>query len=52
VAQAIRTDTVQTELNGIKAAVQEVTQSVNGLYAQKFIKLDVEWENCRVGWRK
>lgn len=40
-AQAIRTDTVQTDLNGNKAAVQEVTKSVNGLYAQKFIKLDV-----------
>ncbi|ENW5234511.1 phage tail protein [Acinetobacter baumannii] len=40
-AQAIRTDTIQTDLNGNKAAVQEVTKSVNGLYAQKFIKLDV-----------
>lgn len=48
IAQAIRTDTVQTELNGNKAAVQEVTQSVSGLYAQKYIKLDV---NDKVaGW--
>ncbi|MFW1747691.1 host specificity protein J [Acinetobacter guillouiae] len=47
-AQAIRTDTVQTELNGNKAAVQEVTQSVNGLYAQKFIKLDVNGKVA--GW--
>ena len=47
-AQAIRTDTVQTELNGNKAAVQEVTQSVNGLYAQKYTKLDVNGKV--VGW--
>ncbi|MFW1755989.1 TipJ family phage tail tip protein [Acinetobacter guillouiae] len=47
-AQAIRTDTVQTELNGNKSAVQEVTQSVNGLYAQKFIKLDVNGKIA--GW--
>jgi len=47
-AQAIRTDTVQTDLNGNKAAVQEVTKSVNGLYAQKFIKLDVNGKVA--GW--
>lgn len=47
-AQAIRTDTVQTELNGNKAAVEEVTQSVNGLYAQKYIKLGVG--NKLAGW--
>ncbi|AWL19439.1 host specificity protein [Acinetobacter nosocomialis] len=47
-AQAIRTDTVQTDLNGNKAAVQEVTKSVNGLYAQKFIKLDVNGKLA--GW--
>ncbi len=47
-AQAKRTDTVQTELNGNKAAVQEVTESVNGLYAQKFIKLDVNGKIA--GW--
>ncbi|MUS89349.1 TipJ family phage tail tip protein [Acinetobacter baumannii] len=47
-AQAIRTDTVQTDLNGNKAAVQEVTKSVNGLYAQKFIKLDVNGKIA--GW--
>ncbi|WP_099475533.1 phage tail protein [Acinetobacter pittii] len=47
-AQAIRTDTVQTDLNGNKAAVQEVTKSVNGLYSQKFIKLDVNGKIA--GW--
>ncbi|MEF3816042.1 phage tail protein [Acinetobacter baumannii] len=47
-AQAIRTDTVQTDLNGNKAAVQEVTKSVNGLYAQKYIKLDVNGKIA--GW--
>ncbi|MCZ2938799.1 phage tail protein [Acinetobacter baumannii] len=47
-AQAIRTDTIQTDLNGNKAAVQEVTESVNGLYAQKFIKLDVNGKIA--GW--
>ncbi|MCF4281301.1 phage tail protein [Acinetobacter baumannii] len=47
-AQAIRTDTVQTDLNGNIAAVQEVTKSVNGLYAQKFIKLDVNGKIA--GW--
>ncbi|MBP1484778.1 TipJ family phage tail tip protein [Acinetobacter nosocomialis] len=47
-AQAIRTDTVQTDLNGNKAAVQEITKSVNGLYAQKFIKLDVNGKIA--GW--
>ena len=47
-AQAMRTDTVQTELNGNKAAVQEVTQSVNGLYAQKYTKLDVNGKV--IGW--
>lgn len=46
--QAKRTDTVQTELNGNIAAVQEVTQSVNGLYAQKYIKLDVNGKVA--GW--
>lgn len=40
-AQAIRTDTIQTDLNGNKAAVQEVTESVDGIYAQQFIKFDV-----------
>ncbi|HCQ9573089.1 TPA: phage tail protein [Acinetobacter baumannii] len=47
-AQAIRTDTIQTDLNGNKAAVQEVTKSVNGLYAQKFIKLNVNGKIA--GW--
>lgn len=47
-AQAIRTDTIQTDLNGNKAAVQEVTKSVNGLHAQKFIKLDVNGKIA--GW--
>ncbi|MDE3317335.1 phage tail protein [Acinetobacter baumannii] len=40
-AQAIRTDTIQTDLNGNKAAVQEVTESVDGIYAQQFTKFDV-----------
>lgn len=35
-------------MNGNKAAVQEVTKSVNGLYAQKFIKLDVNGKIA--GW--
>lgn len=39
---------MQTDLNGNKAAVQEVTKSVNGLYAQKFIKLDVNGKIA--GW--
>ncbi len=47
-AQASRIDTVQTELNGNKAAVQEVTQSVDGLYAQKFTKIDVNGK--AIGW--
>lgn len=47
-AQASRIDTVQTELNGNKAAVQEVTQSVDGLYAQKFTKIDVNGKV--IGW--
>lgn len=46
--QAKRTDTVQTELNGNIAAVQEVSESVNGLYAQKYIKLDVNGKVA--GW--
>lgn len=47
-AQSKRTDTIQTDLNGNKATVQEVTKSVNGLYAQKFIKLDVNGKIA--GW--
>ena len=46
--QAKRTDTIQTELNGNIAAVQEVSESVNGLYAQKYIKLDVNGKVA--GW--
>lgn len=42
------TTTLQTTVNGYTASIQEVSQSVNGLYAQKYIKLDV---NGRVaGW--
>ena len=47
-AQAQRTETVQTQVNGNLASIQEVSLSVNGLYAQKFTKIDV---NGKVmGW--
>ena len=47
-AQAQRTDIVQTQLNDNVATVQEVSESVNGLYAQKYIKLDVNGKVA--GW--
>lgn len=47
-AQAQRTDIVQTQLNNNVATVQEVSESVNGLYAQKYIKLDVNGKVA--GW--
>ena len=48
IAQAQRTETVQTQVNENIASIQEVSLSVNGLYAQKYIKLDV---NGKVsGW--
>lgn len=47
-AQAQRTETVQTQVNENIASIQEVLLSVNGLYAQKFTKIDV---NGKVmGW--
>ena len=46
--QAQRTDIVQTQLNDNVASVQEVSESVNGLYAQKYIKLDVNGKVA--GW--
>ena len=43
-----RIDTVQTTVGQNTASIQEVSESVNGLYAQKYIKLDV---NSKVaGW--
>lgn len=45
---AERVSQVQTQTNGNTAAVQEVAQSVNGLYAQKYIKLDVNGKVA--GW--
>lgn len=47
-AQAQRTDIVQTQLNDNVATVQEVSESVNGLYAQKYIKIDVNGKVA--GW--
>ncbi|QPF33278.1 host specificity protein J [Acinetobacter lwoffii] len=45
---AERVSQVQTQTNGNTATVQEVAQSVNGLYAQKYIKLDVNGKVA--GW--
>lgn len=42
------TTTLQTTVNGYTASIQEVSQSVNGLYAQKYIKLDVNGKVA--GW--
>lgn len=42
------TTTLQTTVNGNTASIQEVSQSVNGLYAQKYIKLDVNGKVA--GW--
>lgn len=36
-----KTETIQTSLGENTASIEEVTQSVNGLYAQKFTKFDV-----------
>ena len=47
-AQAQRTETVQTQVNENIASIQEVSLSVNGLYAQKYIKLDVNGKVA--GW--
>lgn len=40
-AQAVRIDTVQTEVNGHTASIQQQQISMNGVYAQEFIKTDV-----------
>lgn len=45
---AERVSQVQTSVAGNTATVQEVAQSVNGLYAQKYIKLDVNGKVA--GW--
>lgn len=39
--QAMRTDTVQTQVNGNTASIQQQQTSINGIYAQEFIKTDV-----------
>ena len=47
-AQASQVSTIQTTVGQHTASIQTVSQSVNGLYAQKYIKLDV---NDKVaGW--
>ena len=47
-ATATQVGTIQTTVGQNTASIQEVSQSVNGLYAQKYIKLDV---NGKVsGW--
>ncbi|VWX30779.1 conserved hypothetical protein [Moraxellaceae bacterium 17A] len=40
-ALSSRIDTVQTTVNGNTASIQTQQQSINGLYAQYFVKLDV-----------
>jgi len=47
-ANAFALQQVQTTVNGNTAIVQEVAQSVNGVYAQKFIKIDVNGKVA--GW--
>src|SRR5690606_15714546 len=42
------TTTLQTTVGQNTASIQEVSQSVNGLYAQKYIKLDVNGKVA--GW--
>ena len=42
------TTTLQTTVDGNTASIQEVSESVNGLYAQKYIKLDVNGKVA--GW--
>lgn len=43
-----KTDTLQTTVNGNTASIQEVSESIDGLYAQKYIKLDVNGKVA--GW--
>ena len=42
------TTTLQTKVSGNTASIQEVSKSVDGLYAQKYIKLDVNGKVA--GW--
>lgn len=42
------TETLQTTVGENKASIEEVTESVDGLYAQKYIKLDVNGKVA--GW--
>lgn len=47
-ATATQVGTIQTTVNGNTASIQSVSESVNGLYAQKYIKLDVNGKVA--GW--
>ncbi|WP_228157167.1 host specificity protein J [Acinetobacter sp. CFCC 11171] len=47
-AAASQINTLQTTVGQNTASIQEVSQSVNGLYAQKYIKLDVNGKVA--GW--
>lgn len=47
-ATASQVGTIQTTVNGNTASIQEVSGSVDGLYAQKYIKLDVNGKVA--GW--
>lgn len=47
-ATATQVGTLQTTVGQNTASIQEVSQSVNGLYAQKYIKLDVNGKVA--GW--
>lgn len=47
-AAASQINTLQTTVNGNTASIQTVSESVNGLYAQKYIKLDVNGKVA--GW--
>lgn len=47
-ANVTATNTLQTKVGQNTASIQEVTQSVNGLYIQKYIKLDVNGKVA--GW--
>lgn len=47
-ATATQVSTIQTTVGQNTASIQEVSESVNGLYAQKYIKLDVNGKVA--GW--
>lgn len=47
-ATATQVGTIQTTVGQNTASIQEVSQSVNGLYAQKYIKIDVNGKVA--GW--